>query len=382
MRVGVIRNDLAQAIFLADLEPVSRYNPAIEPSGQEQYLKFPESTSVTALLLDSTVGAGAVAEGGDINAGFPLTITGSSNDVLRLSTTIGGSFTNYTLAAGAVADLDALLDVINAAIAGSGITARAGVGSGDRVALEGPRGTASQVAIDTTGNGSSANADLGFSTSGVERSMPGASDTLAVLSPPGGPLAIEDTDIDGIGSGSNANALSLIPKTRGTHDALRDVVAPAFAETSVAIESYLVGQIAGYRNSSFNPDSRRVPALTPGAAVAVVADDGSAFSTNVTVPTITSATLDSPNAGDVTIAGTGLGGELGGGGGTGRLDTEVKFTGVISVKLGQKQIENAGGSVSLTAIVVPASLIPGATTTTTSVQVMVRQRLSGVEAVA
>lgn len=382
MRVGVIRNDLAQAILLADLEPVSRYNPAIEPRGQERYVKYPESSSITALLLDSTVGAGAVAEGSDISGGFPLTITGSSNDVLRLSTTIGGTFTDYTLAAGSVADLTALLAVINAAIAGSGITARAGVGSGDRVALEGPLGTSSQVEIDSTGNGSTANADLGFSTSGVQRSMPGASDTLVVLSPPGGPLAIEDSDIDGIGSGSNANAFSLIPKTRGTHDALRDVVAPAFAETAVAIDSYLVGYISELANASFNPDPRRMPALANGAAVAVVADDGSAFSTDVTLPTITSATLDSPSAGDVTIAGTGLGGELGGGGATGKQDTEVKFTGAISVKLSQVAIEQAGGSVGLTAIVVPASLIPGATTTTTSVQVKVRQRVSGVEALA
>ena len=35
-----------------------------------------------------------------------------------------------------------------------------------------------------------------------------------------------------------------------------------------------------------------------------------------------------------------------------------------------------------TAIVVPASLIPGVATTDTSVQVQVRQRLSGVEALA
>jgi len=174
------------------------------------------------------------------------------------------------------------------------------------------------------------------------------------------------------GAASNANALALIPAARGTSTAVADAIAPQFIETPVAIDSFLVGNMADLLSANFTPDSRRVPPLATGPAIEVVEDDGvTPFA--ATLPTITTSTLNSPGAGDVTIAGTGLGDPE-------RNETVIKYTGDVETVISQQVLEAAGGTVSDTQIVVPAALIPGAATTTTSNQVQVRQRVSAVDA--
>jgi len=125
--------------------------------------------------------------------------------------------------------------------------------------------------------------------------------------------------------------------------------------------------ISEYRNAGFNPDSRR--GLTSGAAISVVADDGStAFAAGL--PVLSTADLHTPSTGILTITGTGLGG-------FDNKETSVRVVGPnIDKLLEQRAIEAAGGSVSATSIVIPAALIPGATLTTTKARVKVRQRVS------
>ena len=385
MRIAVMRNDLPGPLNLSDLEPVSKYNPTTEPRGQETYMSRITGAEIESVLADSTVGAGAALQGTDISGSFPITITGSSNDVLRLKTSSSASFTDVTLAAGAVADIAAMVVVINTALttAGLGITANVGPGSGDRVQLESDtKGVDSYLELDAVGNGSTANTDLGL-TDGV-RTMPSAADFIADLAPAGGSLDVSTSTINAVGSGTAASALSIIPDDRGTPAALADLIAPQFADTDVAVDSYLVGGLSLYRSSGYNPDPNRgrlgMPSLANGAAIAVVENDGSTdFGTAHTLPTISSATL----SGDLTISGTGFAGENAGRTGRGQgKQTTLWFYGDITKSIAQETLEAAGGTVSSTTIVVPAALITGAATTTTSVKVQVRQRASAVEALA
>lgn len=74
-------------------------------------------------------------------------------------------------------------------------------------------------------------------------------------------------------------------------------------------------------------------------------------SANVATPTVSSANLDSPSPGDLTITGTtltSLAPEV----------TSVILTGTGAKTLTQAQILGAGGSVSATSIFIPAALIP------------------------
>jgi len=373
MRVGIIRGDLPGPVFLADLEPVSRYNPAIEPRGQERYVGRPTTAEIEAALSDSATGAGAVLNGSDISATFPLTITlGVDDDLLvRLSAT-PTAFTTATIAAAVYADLASLIVAVNAALATAGlaITCRENV-AGNGVALESDTyGVDSYIENDLDAN-STANPPLGL-TSASTRDMPAAGDFITDCLPVGGPLDVSTVTVNAVGAVTNANALSLIPAARGTVTAIADALAPQLIETSAAIDSFLVGNIADLLSASYNPDPRRQPALVNGPAIEVVADDGSTTFT-ATIPTITTSTLNSPGAGDVTIAGTGLGDPE-------RNETTVKFTGNVTRVIEQQVLEAAGGTVSDTAIVIPASLIAGATATTTFDQVKVRQRASAVDA--
>jgi len=370
MRIAVIRTDLPSALRLVDLEPVSQYNPPTEPVGQERYLARVTTTQIESQLADSTTGAGAISEGSDISGSFPLTITLATDDVLRLKTSSAASFTDVTIAAATYANLTDLLAAINAAIvtAGLSIQALSGTGSGDTVALESTLfGVDSYIEIDTVGNGSTANTGLGLSAGA--RTMPAASAFVTAAIPAGGPVDVSTATLEAVGAGTNSNALSLVPVSRGATTALADLLAPQFADTDVAIDSVLVGMVSEYASANYTPDPKLV---ATGAAVAVVENDGStAFAT--TLPTITTATLNTPGAGDVTIAGTGLGSSE-------KDQTTLKFTGDVATVIQQAILVNAGGSVSDTAIVIPASLISGAATTTTSVQVKVRQRASAASA--
>lgn len=372
MRVGVIRADLPGPIFLSDLEPVSRYNPAIEPRGQERYISRPTTTLVAAALSDSNWGAGATLNGSDISGSFPLAINGT-NDDLKVKTSSAASFTTVLIANATYNTLADLVAAVNTALSGTGITARQNV-TADGVALESDTyGVDSYIQNDTVANGSVANTPLGLAD-GAVRTMPSAADFFTACLPVGGPLDVSEATIIAVGAGTAANALSLVPASRGTRAALADVFAPQFIETPVALESFLVGNLADLLSANFNPDTRRHPALTNGAAIDVVADDGSTTFA-LTVPTVVSASLGVPVAGAVTIVGTGLGDAE-------RNETVIKLTGDITTVISQVVLENAGGSVSDTAIVIPAALIVGAATTTTFVQVQVRQQVSSVVAVS
>lgn len=374
MRVGVIRGDLPGPILLADLEPVSRYNPPTEPRGQERYISRPTTAEIEEALADATTGAGAVLDGSDISGSFPLTVTPATDDDLKLRTApTPAPFVTYTIAGATYNTIPEYVAAINTALgSGSGITCRLNVLQ-NGIALESDTyGVNSFIENDDEAGGSNANVESGLADGDI-RTMAPASDFITDCLPVGGPLDVSTATIVGVGgAASNANALALIPAARGTVTAIAGALAPQFIETPVALDSFLVGNIADLLSANFTPDSRRMPPLATGAAIEVVEDDGSTTFA-ATLPTITTSTLDSPTAGDVTIAGTGLGDPE-------RNETVVKFTGDVETVVSQQVLEAAGGSVSDTAIVIPASLISGAATTTTSDQVKVRQRVSAVDA--
>lgn len=377
MRIAVIRNDLSAPLLLADLEQVSRRNDPVDAPGQVRYISYPDASVIEAALADADTGAGATTTGSDISGSLPITITGSSNDDLKVRTSSTAAFTTVTIAAGSYATVDALVAAVNTALAGTGVAAFNG--GNDNIVLESlTYGVNSYLETDDVAGGSTANTDIGL-TDGEARTMPAASAFATAIGLPGA-LDVSQATLEAVGATTNTNALEPYYDA-GRTPGLADAVAPIFAETDVAIESFLVGMLSGYASASFNPDPRN-PAVSAGAAIAVVEDDGAtAFATANTVPTVTSATLGSPTAGDVTIAGTGLGKESGDS--TDPLrSTLVKVTGDVAVTFHQETIENAGGSVTDTAIVIPAALIPGAAVTTTSVQVQFRQLQSDVEPLA
>lgn len=379
MHVGVIRGDMPGPVLLDGLEPVSQHNASVDPRGQEVYVSRPTVAEIEGTLANATSGAGAVLEGGDISGSFPLTITATVDDDLLLKTDAADAFTTYTIDAAVYATLADYVAAVDAALGGSGITCRQNI-AGNGIALESDeKGVDSYIENDTEANGSNNNVESGLAD-GAVRTMVDATTLITGTLPVGGPLDVSAATIDGAGAGTASSALSLIPAARGTTTAVANAVAPQIAETFVAVDSVLAGQVGDLLNALFTPDPNLLPT---GAAIELVQDDGTtAFTPGL--PVITSATLDLPGAGDVTIAGTGL--ASAGDPNAETEDTVVKFTGVGTPAGGDLVIPQAlivsnGGTVSDTSIVIPAVLNTlGFAVTTTSAQVKYRSYASALSA--
>jgi hypothetical protein len=368
-------------ILIKDVEPVSQYNPPTEPRGQEVYISRPTVAELEGVLASSTVGAGATLNGGDISATFPLAITAANDDLeLRLSAA-PTAFTTVLIPIAVYANLASLVAAVNSVVSGIGVLARTNV-AGNGIALESlTRGVNSYLENDSIAGGSVANGPL-LLADGVVRTIPPATDYIAALNPVLGALDVSTATINAIGVGTATTALALIPAARGTTAAVADAVAPQFQETPIAIESFQVGVLADFLNAAFTPDSRRIPPLALGPAITVVEDDG-VTPFVAPVPSITTATFNSPGAGDVTIAGFSLGSA--GAPNSETNETTVKVDGTGTPRGGprvlrQELIIEAGGVVSATSIVIPAAMIPGSALATTNVQVKYRSQATAVSA--
>jgi hypothetical protein len=390
MHIGVIRGDLPGPILLAGLEPVSQYNPPTEARGQEVYISRPTTGEIEAVLADATVGAGACINGiGDLSGAFPITITNGVDDNLRFR--LAGApapFVDVDIAAGAYANITDLLAAVNTALANASVAVTAFLsvspgGADQRITFESDtKGVGSFVELDSVAGGSTANAPL-LTPDGQIRTMAPATDFIADCLPVGGPLDVSTATINAVGgAGTNLLSLLYIPVARGTQAAVANAIAPQVGDTPVAIDSFIAGDLSQLLNANFNPDPRRVPPLVAGAAIEVSQADGTTpFA--AAVPAITSATLDTPAVGDVTIAGTDMAAQ--GDPQAERSETTVKFIGAGTppggdMVLTQAIIEANGGFVTATQIIIPLNLNPfGYAVTTTSCQVQYRSFASNVQ---
>ena len=346
MRVGVIRVDMPGPIALMDLETVSQFNPPTEPLGQERRFGRPDATLVgTAVAVIPAGLQGTV----DLPAGAPITIN-NGNHTLRARKAALDAFTVVTVANAVYATAATLTAAVNTAITAAGLAATARLDdTGHFLILQSNTlGVGSYIEIDTVGNGSTFNAVAGFGAGGGNFTVPTVAATITALLPVGGPLDVSSATLDTtLGQGATDAQLT----------AVADTIAPHFVNTDVAIKSFQVGMLKGYRSASYNPDPFRIPALPNGAAVTVVQDDGtSLFVAALTV--VTGAAHNVPNGGDITITGTNLG--------LAEVDATVVrvYSSDLStfVKLYQKVIRTTltggtQGSVAPTSIVIPASLL-------------------------
>jgi hypothetical protein len=372
MYVGVIRGDLPGPLFLGDLEPVSQTNFPTEPTGQAVYVGRPDPVALTNFLagidpyynnpnffIPPCTDAARVEGGGGVPAGvegsaavtFPLTLT-SSNNVLSVKTSSGGSFVSCTIPAAVYANMPSLVSAVNTALVGTGIAAKATTDSttGTVFILESTAlGVGAYIAYNATAT-STFNTPVNFAAGGASFTMPTAAAIIAGIFPVGGALNV-----------SAANVLTYLGAAPAAASAV-NLFAVHLVETLPAIQSFQVGVMSKFLEATYNPDPTVIPAMASGPAITVVQDDGvSAYV--APLPIITGAASNTPHTGDITITGSDLGNaEF-------NNSTKVRVTGVATpggvapyVHLEQRAIANTlsggtQGSVSSTSIVIPASLL-------------------------
>lgn len=125
-------------------------------------------------------------------------------------------------------------------------------------------------------------------------------------------------------------------------------------ETDRVLLSYQKGTIAGFVKAGLLD------------VVSFVAAD-------IATPTLATADLDTPGAGDLTLTGTSLTSFA-------PNTTSVIITGTGAVTLTQAQILLGGGTITATSIFIPAALVPGVATTASSAQVKADGLLTAVVA--
>jgi hypothetical protein len=350
MRVGVIRGDVPGPIFLADLEPTSQTNFPVEPAGQTRYLSRPTSATVGA-MLSASIPASLVSTGAIT---FPLTINGG-NHTLRIRET--GSYAVLTVANAIYNNITTLVAAVNAAIGVLPIKALAF--SSTKLALQTTlsKGAGTILQVDSVGNGSTFNTPAVLGAGGQTKTVPTAAAFITATLPVGGPLDVSAATIrTSLGGGLTDAQVGIAA----------DAIAPQFVETDTALKSFQVGALSGLLSASYNPDPNRLPAITPGAAVTVVADDGSTIFSS-SKPVLTNAQVNTPGAGDVTLTGLGLAGA--GSPNSEVVATKVKFFLPVPVTVDQYFIVAAGGTVSKTSIVLPAAVVPAGVAAGIKVQV-------------
>lgn len=355
MRVAVIRGDLPQQLFLADLEPTSQFDPAIDPAGQTRYVDRPRVAAVTSLLA-AYVPASIVSTG---NITFPLLIN-AGNQTLKLRTLTTDAYTSVLIAAATYNNITDLVAALNTALALTPWMATVHPTQALRVALlSRAKGAGVRIQNDSTGGGSTANTPLVLGAGGQNFTVPTAATLILATVPVGGPVDVSDATVRGqLGPGLAATALL----------AVQDGLAPRFIETDVAIKSFEVGNLAKYRSAQFNPDPTRLPPISAGAAIVVLADDG-VTSFVAPVPTLSNAQFGVPGAGQVTLTGTGLASK--GSPNAEVLATKVKFLTLPDPRVvDQATIVAAGGVVTATSIVIPAAKVPSGVGVGTKVQVL------------
>lgn len=356
MRVAIIRGDLPQKVLLADLEPTSQLDVPVEPVGQTRYVDRPQVAALTALLAAQV--PASIVSTGDIT--FPLTIN-AGNQTLKIKGAAADPFTTVLITAAVYANITTLLAAINVALAATAFRATTHpLFPTTRISLYTlAKGEGVRIQNDTTAGGSTANTPLVLGAGGQIFTVPTSAALVTATVPVGGPVDVSAATVrTQLGAGLQAAPLLLV----------QDALAPRFAETDVAIKSFQVGDLAKFKSASFNPDPSRLPALTTGAAMVVLADDGvTAFT--APVPTLTNAQVNTPVAGAVTLTGVGLASK-------GSPNAEVRgtkvkfFTAPEARVLDQATIVAAGGTVSATSIVIPASKVPSGVVAGTKVQVL------------
>jgi hypothetical protein len=335
MRVAVIRGDVPSPIFLADLEPTSQFNPPTEPFGQTQYIEYPSATALTYLMkgvyvsytedytivgdigddvndqftasVPNTLPIPAGSQGyGGVPAAvisssaitFPVTIGGGTN-TLAVANSSPPSYTSVVIASGVYATMTALLTAINAVLVPTGLANAVSDSTGLKVVIQSSvPGPGSFIEL-----GGATDTTTLFLASGQTFTMPSAATIIAALNPVVAPPA----------TGSlNVSAAALLTNVGPTPNSsyVANFIAPQFLETTVAVQSYQAGNLHGYLLPTWNPNPRLLPAITSGPAIQVVENDGTTpFSSSplAPFPMITAAVHNSPNTGDITITGVGLG---------------------------------------------------------------------------
>lgn len=266
MRAGFVnRTDLPKGLYIDDIENSSQRNFSSQPKGQSRYLRRPSDAELSAAL---TAAATLTVRGSDTAATVDTSVANGTK--LNVRTSAAAAFTQVTVTSNAALAKTAIVTELNAAFSA------AGLGLAARIS-----GT-NQITIDTTAKGPGAYVEISAASpsAGALHTVVG----LAATATSGITLAAWRTAVYPTGSTIDVSSATILALSTFSLlsagdqadlvEAVADVIAPTFLETSLVLLSFVNGVIGKAAGATFQPGGSRV-GLAAGPAIAVLADDGS-----------------------------------------------------------------------------------------------------------
>jgi hypothetical protein len=271
MRVGIVRTDLGEGVYIADLRSAVQYNPVLEPRGQSRTIRQPTNAELSAVL--EAYPAPLVLLGSDTNASVDTSV----NDTLRIRVNAQSAYTVIAVTSGATTAKTDIRDDLNAAFLSNSLPFIATIEGTNQIqiaTIDPNLGPIAGLDIDLFANGSTLNTPLGFTDGATLTGASTAADltTLkAAVYPTSTTIDVsESTIIGGLAAGANLSAGDQADLAA----AIADLVAPLLYETGHVLQSFKNGILGELVKSTFQPGGTRA-GLPAGVGAHVVENDGS-----------------------------------------------------------------------------------------------------------
>lgn len=269
MRVGMVRTDLGNGIFVADVESRSLSNLAGNPPGQTRNVRRPTNTEWDRVLALYPLPIAATA------TDMAASVDTSVNNTFRIRTS-SSTYTVIVVTAGVATPKTTIAFDLNTGFTAAGLLLLASVVGTNQIRITSTGGNTGPLAyfeIDSVANGSTLNTAVGFAAGGVLVSGITLAALRTLLQ-----TAVYPTAVTINVSTATIIAVSTISLLSGPNQtalvaAIAELVAPTFIETGAVLLSFTDGVISKARSASFRPDGSRAGYAT-GIAVATVASDG------------------------------------------------------------------------------------------------------------
>lgn len=261
MRAGFVnRTDLPNGLHISDIENSSQRNFSSQPKGQSRIIKLPSSSQIQVAITSSAF----LSERGSNNV---VTKDTSVNNTLRIRSSSSLSYSAITVTTGLTQPVATVIAELNIAFKNAKLPFLASLVGTGQVQLDTTSGDV-DIDLDTIANGCTLSTALGFSD-GITVTPLTVSALRAVVYPTVTTIDVSSATITGL---STFVSLTTVQKTTLV-DAIADVIAPGFIETSLVILSFANGVFGKAASASFQPGGSRITA-SPGPAIACLTDDG------------------------------------------------------------------------------------------------------------
>ncbi len=261
MRVGIVRTDLGNGIYFADLRSNVQRPVASSAPGQAMTIRRP-----TDVELGGVLGEYAILS--LLATNTSASVDTSSNDTLRIRQSTSASFVVIAVTSGASTAKTVIVDDLNAAFVANSFDLVASIAGTNQIQIDSTStnmGPGSYVGIDTVANGSTLSTAVGYSSSGVTAAGLTVSALQTAVYPTSSTIDVSSATISALSTFSDMDTTSLAALV----EAIADAVAPHIVETGPAMLSFAHGSISKARAAAFQPHG--YPA---GIGVAVVENDG------------------------------------------------------------------------------------------------------------